>query len=123
MALTVHSRTDHQVTIVCCEGRIIFGEETEFLREQVKAILGEKSHIVLNLAGVRDIDSGGIGTLVSLYASVLARQGELALACLTPRVSQSLRITRLLGLFRVYAREEDAIVAFSSVEGRMATAS
>jgi len=55
------------IVVVDCAGRIVFGEETAELRDQVKALITEGSRIILNLADVTYIDSGGLGTLVALY--------------------------------------------------------
>ena len=122
MALDIKVRTQPNVTVVECVGRLVFGEEATALRNTVKPLLSNSPNLVLNLAGVRDVDSTGIGTLVGLFASALAGNGELKLACLSPKVEESLRITRILRLFRVYGREEEAIAAFGSGE-RTAAAS
>ena len=112
MALDISVRTREGVTVVDCSGRLVFGDETTELRAKVKELLAENPRVVLNLANVSSIDSGGVGTLVGLYTSSIAVNGQLSLACLTPRVRESLRLTRLLGIFRDYETEEDAIATF-----------
>ncbi len=123
MALDIKVRTRLNVTVVECVGRLVFGEEMTALRNTVKPLLPTSPNVVLNLAGVRDVDSSGIGTLVGLFASALSSNGELKLACLSPKVKESLQLTRLLGLFRVYEREDEAIAAFGSGQERTAAAS
>jgi anti-sigma B factor antagonist len=123
MALDIKVRPRLNVTVVECVGRLVFGEETTALRNTVKPLLSNSPNLVLNLAGVRDIDSSGIGTLVGLFASAMANNGELKLACLCPKVKESLRITRILRLFRVYEREDEAIAAFGGGQERTAAAS
>src|SRR5260370_21877894 len=49
------------IVVVDCAGRIVFGEETAELRDQVKALITAGSRIILNLAEVTYIDSGGVG--------------------------------------------------------------
>lgn len=114
MPLEMKVRTHANVAVVECFGRIVFGEQTASLRSGVKTLLSDTPNIVLNLNGVRAIDSSGIGTLVGLFASALVNNGELKLACLSPSVRQSLQITRLLGLFRVYESEDEAVAAFGT---------
>lgn len=101
------------ITIVDCNGRIVFGEEAAALRESVKAIIPQAPRLVLNLKNVTYIDSGGLGTLVGLYTSANSSGGEIKLANLTPRVGQLLQVTKLVTVFDVYDTEEDAVRAFS----------
>jgi anti-sigma B factor antagonist len=67
---------------------------------------------VLNLANVTYIDSGGLGTLVSLYTSAYNVGGAIKLANLTQRVGDLLHVTKLVTIFQVYDTEEQAIESF-----------
>jgi anti-sigma B factor antagonist len=67
---------------------------------------------VLNLAGITYIDSGGLGTLVSLYTSAQNAGGAIKLASLTQRVGDLLQVTKLVTIFDVYSNEEEAVQAF-----------
>ena len=83
------------------------------MREQVKDLVAKgKKQIVLNLAGVTYIDSGGLGTLVGLYTTARNAGGSIKLASLTPRVGDLLQVTKLLTVFDVYDTEDKAIKAF-----------
>src|ERR1700738_596360 len=69
MQLKLSTRVVKGVTIVDCNGRIVFGEESALLRDTLKKLIAENSQIILNLGGVTYIDSGGLGTLVALYTT------------------------------------------------------
>ena len=69
MQLKLSTRTKDGILVVDCSGRIVFGEESAHLRDTVKKLVSENNHVVLNLAGVNYIDSGGLGTLVALYTT------------------------------------------------------
>ena len=69
MTLKTDTRVEGGVTIVSCNGRITFGDEAMALRENLKKILTDSRQLVLNLSGVSYIDSGGLGTLVSIGVS------------------------------------------------------
>lgn len=112
MNLKLSTRLVDGITIVDCSGRIVFGEESALLREKVKGLLNETKQIVLNLAGVTYIDSGGLGTLVGLYTSARAANGNVKLANLTQRVGDLLQVTKLLTVFDVYEGEEKAVRSF-----------
>lgn len=103
------------VLVVEARGRITLGPETEAMRQRLKSV-AESGHmsIVLNLEGVDYIDSAGLGTLASSYASVRRAGGELKLANLTSRVHDLMQITRLSTLFEVYDSLEKALSSFST---------
>ncbi len=100
------------IMVVDCAGRIIFGDETAALRDRVREFISAESRIVLNLADVTYIDSGGLGTLVALYTTARNAGGSIKLARLTPRVGDLLQVTKLLTVFEVYNSEEEAVQSF-----------
>ena len=100
------------IIVVDCAGRIIFGEETAELRDQVKALISEDGRLVLNLSEVSYIDSGGLGTLVALYTTARNAGASVKLARLTQRVGDLLQLTKLLTVFEVYNSEEEAVESF-----------
>jgi anti-sigma B factor antagonist len=112
VALKITTRDLDGITIVSCNGRVVFGEESSELREKIKSLLAKNKKIVLNLGGVSYIDSGGLGILVSLYTSARASGGNIKLANLTQRVGDLLQITKLLTVFEVYEGEQKAIDSF-----------
>ncbi len=112
MQLKMSTRLVDGITVVDCDGRIVFGDEASALRELVKGLLAETKHIVLNLSRVTYIDSGGLGTLVGLYTSARNAGGAIKLANLTQRVGDLLQVTKLLTVFDVYEGEDKAVQAF-----------
>jgi anti-sigma B factor antagonist len=100
------------VLIVDCHGRIVFGEESAVLRDTVRKLITENNRIVLNLGGVNYIDSGGLGTLVSLFTTAHTAGGSIKLANLTQRVGDLLQVTKLVTVFEVYNNEEEAVESF-----------
>jgi len=113
MQLKLNTRVVKGVTVVDCDGRIVFGEESALLRDTLKKMMVENSQIVLNLGRISYIDSGGLGTLVALYTSAQTAGGAVKLANLTQRVDDLLQVTKLLTVFEVYDSEEKAIASFN----------
>jgi len=110
--LKLSNRNEHGILVVDCVGRIVFGDESGYLRDTVKQMLLENKRIVLNLGEVSYIDSGGLGTLVALYTSATSAGASIKLANLTKRVGDLLQVTKLLTVFEVYDSEEKAVEAF-----------
>jgi anti-sigma B factor antagonist len=112
MNLKIETRQTDGVTIVSCQGRIVFGEEAAALRESLKRVLESTRQVVLNLAGVTYLDSGGLGTLVGVYSSARATGADIKLTGLGQRLRDVLQITKLVTVFEVYDTEQQAIGAF-----------
>jgi|SRR5580704_458342 anti-anti-sigma factor len=77
-----------------------------------EGVVGQISPIVLDLGDVTHIDSGGLGTLVSLYASARKVGGDIKLAHIGNHTRELLQITRLVTLFEIFHTVEDAIASF-----------
>jgi anti-sigma B factor antagonist len=112
MQLRMSTRQVDGVLIVDCSGRVVFGEESASLRDTVKKLLAQSPKVVLNLREVNYIDSGGLGTLVSLYTTARSAGGAVKLARLSQRVGDLLQITKLLTIFEVFDDEEVAAQSF-----------
>jgi anti-sigma B factor antagonist len=110
--LKLSTRTVDDILVVDCAGRIVFGEESAELRETVKKLIAQSGRIVLNLAHVSYIDSGGLGTLVALYTTARNAGGSIKLANLTERVGDLLQVTKLLTVFEVFDSEKGALESF-----------
>ena len=112
MQLKLSDRAVDGVYVVDCSGRIVFGEEGALLRDRVKQIIAANKRVLLNLAEISYIDSGGLGTLVALRTSAYNAGTSLRLASLTKRVGDVMQITKLLTVFDVYNSEAEALAAF-----------
>jgi anti-sigma B factor antagonist len=113
MQLKLAKRNVDGILAVGCSGRIVFGEESSLLRDEVKkAIADGNKRIVLNLGEVSYIDSGGLGTLVALHTTAHNAGGTIKLANLTKRVGDLMQVTKLLTVFEVHPSEYEALEAF-----------
>ena len=116
MQLKLTKRTVDGILAIGCSGRIVFGDESSLLREEVKkAIADGHKRIVLNLGEVNYIDSGGLGTLVALHTTAHMAGATIKLANLTKRVGDLLQVTKLLTVFEVHSSEYEALEAFRQV--------
>jgi anti-sigma B factor antagonist len=112
MQLRMSTRTLEGALVVDCSGRLVFGEESASLRDMVKKLIAQKPEIVMNLREVNYIDSGGLGTLVSLFTTARNAGGAVKLASLSQRVGDLLQVTKLLTIFEVFDNEEAAARSF-----------
>jgi len=112
MQLRMSTRALEGVLVVDCSGRLMFGEESASLRDTVKKLLAQSPRVVMNLREVNYIDSGGLGTLVSLFTTARNAGGAVKLARLSQRVGDLLQVTKLLTIFEVFDDEETAAKSF-----------
>jgi anti-sigma B factor antagonist len=112
--LTIAQRTAGRVVILELTGRLNFDEDGDrLLREQVAAVVAAGDlNILLDLGGVRQMDSGGVGTLVAVYLHTVKRGGRLKLLHPSERVNRVLHMTHLETAFEVFESETDALRTF-----------
>ena len=113
MNMTTSTRQVGSVTIVDISGRIVLGEESAALRDQVCDLLN-KGHkkILFHLGDVNYIDSAGLGNMVGAFTSVRKQGGELKLLKLTNNVHDLMQITRLYTVFDILDDEAVAVKSF-----------
>jgi anti-sigma B factor antagonist len=112
MALSMKTNKIDGVVVVYLSGVIYFGEESSALRQRVKELLENSRQIVLDMGGVSRIDSGGLGTLVALFASARKGGAEVKLARLGGHPEEVLQITKLFTLFEIFETAEEAAASF-----------
>ena len=112
MDLTLQIGRAHNVIVVSCQGRIVFGEETTELCRSVRDLLPTNPRIVLNLRAVQYVDSGGLGALVGLVLSARSLGGDIKIGDPSTKVHNLLQITRLMSVIDVLATEEEAAAGF-----------
>jgi anti-anti-sigma factor len=110
--LSLDTREVGRVTIVCCNGRIVAGGESESLRSHVAWLLRDRRSIVLHLGEVGFIDSSGLGTIVRTLTSTRQAHGDLKLCNVPEHVRKVLELSHLTKLFDTHESEETAVAAF-----------
>lgn len=111
--MKIKSRKDEGVLILSLEGKLTIGEGDVLLRDELRDALehGEKK-ILLDLGGVKTMDSSGLGELVRSKASAQNAEATIKLLHVQDKVQQVLEMTRLIGVFEDYNDEIDAIASF-----------
>jgi anti-sigma B factor antagonist len=106
--------------ILHCEGRLESGGEFQTLPNVVAEILPAARRLIVDLAGVNSIDSGGLGELALTHMWAEAAGYELKFASPTEAVWKLFEITNLLSVFDVYGSVPEAMAALSLVAAQSA---
>ena len=111
--LDLKERQAGDVTILDLSGEVRIGDSSVALRNSVRNLADQgKKKLLLNLAGVKYIDSSGIGELIANYTTVSRQGGQLKLLNLTDKIQNLLVITKLLTVFDAYDNEAEALKSF-----------
>ena len=111
--LEVTERQAGDVTILDMSGSVRMGEGSVALRNAIRGLVEQgKKKILLNLGGVKNVDSSGIGELIANFTTVRREGGQLKLLNLTEKIQNLLVITKLLTVFDAYDNESDALSSF-----------
>jgi len=111
--LDLKERQAGDVTILDLSGEVRMGDGSIALRDAIRTLADEgKKKVLLNLAGVKYVDSSGIGELIANYTTISRQGGQLKLLNLTDRIQNLLVITKLLTVFDAYEDEAEALKSF-----------
>lgn len=112
--MTINERKNGDVTVLDVEGKILLGEGDVQLKRKIDELIERKENkLLLNLANVPYMDSGGLGEIVRSYTTVKRAGGELKLLNATKRISDLLTITKLITVFEIFDNEADAVKSFA----------
>ena len=111
--LYINERQVDDVTVLDLKGRERIRGATIALHESIHCLAGEgKIQVLLDLAWVNHIDSGGLGELVSSHLTLDEKGGALKLMHMTESVHKLMTNSNLLTFFDVYDDEPKALASF-----------
>lgn len=111
LKLTLEAEHPGGAVVLHCQGRIIFHREASALSTIVTEVLPSARRMVVDLAGVDSVDSGGLGELVLAHMWAEAAGYTLKFACPKKSVRHLFEVTNLLSVFDVYASVPEAMEA------------
>jgi anti-sigma B factor antagonist len=112
--LYINERRVEDVTILDLKGRERIRGATIALHESIRCLAREgKVQVLLDLAWVKHIDSGGWGELVSSHVTLDEKGGALKLMHMTESVHKLMTVSKLLTVFDVYDDEPEALASFA----------
>jgi anti-sigma B factor antagonist len=82
------------------------------LKEAVADLIGASNRVVLDLSGLKFVDSSGLGVMLSCLRNVRERNGDLRLCSMTPTVRSLFELMRMHRVFNIYETKDEAVNAF-----------
>ena len=119
--MLVSERTIDDVTIVDIAGRLTMNEGRGLVKGAVERLIDRGSvHVVLNLEGLKYIDSACLGELIQSHAALCRKGGRLKLVRTPDHLHELLRLAGLEGVFDSFNTEAEAARSFSAPFGSSA---
>jgi len=103
------------VLVVVLRGEVDAENVTDLLAFFERGECREEKRIVLDLTGLRYVDSSGLGAFVKLMKAARRSGGDVRLAGPTREVLKVLELTRLNRVFDVCPDREEALAHFCGV--------
>ena len=111
--MRIDTKQHGDVTVVSAHGRITIGQGDVALREAIEsAVAADRKKILLDLDGVKRIDSSGIAEVVAAKMTVENADGVIKLANIPMKIQSVLGLTHVVNLFDVYESQEEALASF-----------
>lgn len=102
-----------KVTVIKPTGQLVHPEGDAALRDSVKAELEKgRTLFVLDMAGVPFVDSAGMGEMVACLKRAKEAEGNMKLAAVTQRVSDTLMLLGLAEILDTFPTAEEAIATY-----------
>ena len=112
LKLSLETRNLGDVMVIHCQGRIVYRDEAESLSKVVDNVLYHTDKLLLDLSGVKSLDSAGIGELVLVYTRAQEKNASLKFAGANSLVRTLLDLTNLDQVLDVQPSIEAALEAF-----------
>ena len=113
MELNLEVQRENEIPVLHCRGRIVYRDEASALTEHAYALLSKYQRLLVDLSGVNNIDSGGLGALVMLQMWARQGAGDLKFCNAGRRVDRLFELTNLRSIFEIHQTREEALNAFS----------
>ncbi len=118
MEFRITERSVGGVVVLDLDGKLTISDGAQRLKDKVNSLVVQaQTRILLNLANVTYIDSGGLGQLAASFATVAKAGGDLKLCNVGKRSHDLLAITRLLTLFETFDAEAEGVQSFRPIAG------
>ena len=112
--MKIKEKIEGHVGILTLSGKMMGGPETTQLHDRIRSLINDKIiKVIIDLSGVKWINSSGLGVLMATHTTLKNAGGELKLANVTEKVESLLMITQLMRIFDTYESVDRALSALT----------
>ncbi len=108
-------RNEQDVTVISAVGSLVMGPPEDAMNQTVSRLLVDgRTRLVIDIGGVKKIDSSGIETLLIACQRAREQGGDAKLARVAPRFQTLLEIAHLTKVLEIYPEVADAVSSYTS---------
>lgn len=109
MTFEYNTSTKENIIIIQLTGELIDRNQATALLEEIEAAISNgATKFVLNLQGLKYVNSSGLNVLINILTKARKAGGDLAICCVNKKISELMAITKLDSIFNVSSDEEAA---------------
>lgn len=82
-------------------------------KDAVQAVIHERNRVVLDMSGVKFVDSSGLGALLSCLRQLNGRRGDFKLCAMSKTVRALFELMRMHRVFSIHDLREEAVRSFA----------
>jgi anti-sigma B factor antagonist len=108
--MKILKKGDKTIAILSLVGDPLGEPDAMLLRKKITTVINDHvHHVIIDLTGVKHINSAGLGGLISAMCSMLRVGGAVFFANANTHVTDTFRITHLDQVFNTYQSVDDAL--------------
>lgn len=97
-------------------GSLLSRDDSEKLFSVLNEALGKTSYVLMDLKGLRFLNSEGLSALLKLFTRIRRDGGEMAICGINDILRQLFLITRLIQIFKVFDQEAEALAWLRNIQ-------
>lgn len=114
--MKIKKRPEGEIMVLDLSGKIMGGDDFDLFNNAIKDLVSEGHvDILLNLSGVKWINSTGLGLMVSAYTSLVKQGGRMKICEVSERIDNILHVTQLELVFETFDKEKDALDSYEKL--------
>jgi anti-sigma B factor antagonist len=116
--MTIKEKITDDIAVLQLKGNLMGEPDTANLRDKVHSLLSDDiKKVVVDLGGVKWMNSSGLGALIASLTSMRHKGGDLRLANVADKVQSLFVITQLVKVFKTYETVDRAVASFKTSKG------
>ena len=111
--MKIKTSEKYEAVIIELKGNVMGGEDTKDFNDTLHKLVDEgKTNLIVDLSGVKFMNSSGLGMLIGGLTTMKKAEGHFKLANVTDKIESLLIITKLITIFETYDSVDKAVESF-----------
>lgn len=110
LSMKIKTYEKYNAVVVELKGDVMGGDDTKEFNQLLHKLIDEgKKNVIVDLSGVKFMNSSGLGMLISGLTTMKKENGNLKLANVGDKIESLLIITKLITIFETYESVDEAV--------------